>query len=156
MQETQETLVQSLGWEDPLEEDMAIDSSILAWRISWTEEPWGPQSIGSQRVRHNWSSLARTQAHKVLFPLFTHSPSPPTCNISETGTHDNIWHLVGGLINICWIGMSIHHPSILCFPQYLPFPYTPHPTSHQIFISFSISFLMQRDMKNYVSSTSFG
>ena len=40
----QETRVQSLGWEDPLEEDMAVHSSILAWRIPWTEEPGGLQS----------------------------------------------------------------------------------------------------------------
>ena len=48
-----ETWVQSLGWEDPLEEGMATHSSILAWRIPWTEEPGGLQSMGSQRVRHN-------------------------------------------------------------------------------------------------------
>ena len=48
MQEIQETQVQSLGWEDPLEEEMAIHSSILAWKIPWTEEPGGLQSIGSQ------------------------------------------------------------------------------------------------------------
>ena len=41
---------QSLGQEDPLEEGMATHSSILAWRIPWTEEPGGPQSMGSQRV----------------------------------------------------------------------------------------------------------
>ena len=49
----QETQVQSLGGEDPLEEGMATHSSILAWRIPWTEEPGGLQSIGSQRVRHD-------------------------------------------------------------------------------------------------------
>ena len=43
-----ETWVQSLGWEDPLEEGMATHSSILAWRIPWTEEPGGLQSMGSQ------------------------------------------------------------------------------------------------------------
>ena len=43
----------SLGWEDPLEEGMAIHSSILTWRIPWTEEPGGLESIGSQRVGHN-------------------------------------------------------------------------------------------------------
>ena len=48
-----ETWVQSLGWEDPLEEGMATHSSILVWRIPWTEEPGGPQSMGSQRVRHD-------------------------------------------------------------------------------------------------------
>ena len=49
----QETRVQSLGWEDPLEKEMAIHSSTLAWKIPWTEEPGGLQSMGSQRVRHN-------------------------------------------------------------------------------------------------------
>ena len=48
-----ETQVQSLGWEDPLEKEMATHSSILAWRIPWMEEPGRLQSMGSQRVRHN-------------------------------------------------------------------------------------------------------
>ena len=52
MQETQETRIQSLGQEDPLEEEMATHSSILAWKISWTEEPVKLQFMGSQRVRH--------------------------------------------------------------------------------------------------------
>ena len=52
-EEMQETQVRSLGRKDPLEEKMATHSSILAWRISWTEEPCGLQSMGSQRVRHN-------------------------------------------------------------------------------------------------------
>ena len=54
MQEMQETQVRSLGQEDPLEEEMAIHSSILAWKIPWTEEPGGLQSKGFQRVRHDW------------------------------------------------------------------------------------------------------
>ena len=49
----QEMCVQSLGQEDPLEEEMAAYSSILAWKIPWTEEPGGLQSMGSQRVGHN-------------------------------------------------------------------------------------------------------
>ena len=49
----QETWVQFLGWEDPLEEEMATHSSILAWRIPWTEEPGGLESTGSQRIGHN-------------------------------------------------------------------------------------------------------
>ena len=48
-----ETLVRSLGQEDSLEKEMATHSSILAWRIPWTEEPGGLQSMGSQRVRHD-------------------------------------------------------------------------------------------------------
>ena len=53
MQETQEMGVQSLCWEDLLEEKMATHSSILAWRIAWTEEPGGLQSMGLQRVRQD-------------------------------------------------------------------------------------------------------
>ena len=49
----QETQVQSLGWEEPLEKEMATHSSILAWKISWTEEPGGLQSMGLQRVGHD-------------------------------------------------------------------------------------------------------
>ena len=48
-----ETQVQSQGWEDPLEEEMTTHSSVLAWRIPWTEEPGGLQSTGSQRVGHD-------------------------------------------------------------------------------------------------------
>ena len=53
MQEPQEMRVQSMGQEDPLEEEMATCSSILAWKIQWTEEPGGLQSMGSQRVTHD-------------------------------------------------------------------------------------------------------
>ena len=48
-----EIRVRSLGQEDPLEKEMAAHSSILAWRTPWTEEPGGPQSMGSQTVGHN-------------------------------------------------------------------------------------------------------
>ena len=53
MQETQEMWVQYLGWEDPLEKEMATHSSILAWKIPRTEEPSEVQSKGSQRVGHD-------------------------------------------------------------------------------------------------------
>ena len=61
MQGPQEMRVHSLGWEDPLEEDMATHSSILAWRIPWTEEPGGLHSMGPQ---------SRTQVNQ----LSTHAP----------------------------------------------------------------------------------
>jgi len=48
-----ETWIQSLGWEDALEKGMATHSSILAWRIPWTEDPGGLQSMGLQRVEHD-------------------------------------------------------------------------------------------------------
>ena len=52
----QETWVPPLGWGDPLEKEMATHSSILAWRIPWTEEPGRLQSTGSQRVGHDWAT----------------------------------------------------------------------------------------------------
>ena len=58
MQETQETEVQYLAWEDPLEGGMATHSSVLAWRIPETGEPGGLPSMGSHRVGHDWSDLA--------------------------------------------------------------------------------------------------
>ena len=53
IQETQETQVQSLGREDPQEEEMVTHSCIIAWKAPWTEEPGRPQSTGSQRDRHD-------------------------------------------------------------------------------------------------------
>ena len=51
--EMQETWVCSLDWEDPLEKEMTMYSSILAWKVPWTEEPGGLQSLRSRRVRHD-------------------------------------------------------------------------------------------------------
>ena len=56
----QKTWVRSLGWEDLLEKEMANHSSILAWRIPWTEDPDRLQSMGSQRVGHNLSDFPFT------------------------------------------------------------------------------------------------
>ena len=61
MQEMQETQVRSLGREDPLEEEMATYSSILAWEIPWTEEPGRIQSMGPQRVRNNLATKQQQQ-----------------------------------------------------------------------------------------------
>ena len=59
----QETGVQPLGQEDPLEEEMGTHSGILAWRIPWTEEPGRLQSMGLQRVGHNWTGHTHTHRH---------------------------------------------------------------------------------------------
>ena len=59
----QETQVQSLGWEDPLEKERATHSSILARDVAWTEEPSGLQSLGWQRAGHDWpAECAHTQS----------------------------------------------------------------------------------------------
>ena len=66
-----ETWVQSLGQKDPLEKEIATHSSTLAWKIPWTEEPGRLQSMGSQRVRHDW---ATSLSHNLTSP-FTLSAS---------------------------------------------------------------------------------
>ena len=65
----QETWVRSLGQEDPLEKEMATHSSILAWRIPWTEEPGGLQSTGSQRVGHDLGTEPQQQVCVVTLSL---------------------------------------------------------------------------------------
>ena len=66
----QETRLQSLGWEDPLEKKIATHSSILAWRISWREEPGGLQSTGPQRVGHDWATSLSQYCYCFMFWLF--------------------------------------------------------------------------------------
>ena len=62
----QEVWVQSLGWEDPLEKEMATHSSMLAWEIPWTEEPGGLSTVGSQRVGHDWVTKRQQQKNRPL------------------------------------------------------------------------------------------
>ena len=81
----QETHVQSLGGEDPLEEAIATHSSILAWRIPWTEEAGGLQSMGSQRIRHN---LATTHTH-------THTELGDTLDLREFTLPGVRWNTAG-------------------------------------------------------------
>ena len=66
----QENWVRSLGWEDPLEKERAIHSSTIAWKIPWTEEPGGLQSMGSQRVGHDWA----TSLSLLLYSLIVSDP----------------------------------------------------------------------------------
>ena len=66
MQETQGKRVHSLGQEDPLEDEMATHSSILAWKIPWSEEPGGLQSTGLQRVGHNWASTHTRAYDRIM------------------------------------------------------------------------------------------
>ena len=70
-----EIRVRFLGQENPLEEGMATHSSLLAWRIPWTEEPCGLQSMGSQRLRHDWATNTslHTHFHSFLDVWFTYT-----------------------------------------------------------------------------------
>ena len=66
----QKTPFRSLGWQDPLQKRMATHSSILAWRIPWTEDPGGLQSLGSQRIRHDWATKQK-QPEESQSTVFT-------------------------------------------------------------------------------------
>ena len=90
VQEMQEMWIQSLGWEDPLEEEMSTQSIILAWRIPMTEEPNGLQSMGLQRVRHDW---AHTPTVNMIVALMCSTlyvwlqKSYKMCILNEVYTH---------------------------------------------------------------------
>ena len=73
-----ETWVWFLGWEDPLEKEMAPYSSTLAWRIPWTEKPGRLQSMWSQRVRYDWATSSHTHS---LFTTSTTWEAQDYCNI---------------------------------------------------------------------------
>ena len=72
------------GWEDSLEEGMATHSNVLAWRISWTEEPSRLQSMRSQRGRHDWSNLAHTHV--------PHLPPWPQIKAVIVTQHKLVWN----------------------------------------------------------------
>ena len=84
-----ETWVRSLGLEDALEKEMATHSSILAWRIPWTEEPGGLQSMRSQRVRHDWATHFHFQAgwqYTALMCSFFYL-EPACCSMSSSNCY---------------------------------------------------------------------
>ena len=76
-----ETRVQSLDREDPLDKEMATHSSILAWKIPWMEDPGRLQSMGLQRVRHDWATAL--QGTSILFPIVAVSIYIPTSSIGR-------------------------------------------------------------------------
>ena len=88
-----ETRVRSLGREDPLEKEMAIHSSTIAWKIPWTEEPGRLQSMGSQRVGHDGATF-----HSIRLQQYVNQELPDVQAgfRKSRGTRDQI-------VNICWI-----------------------------------------------------
>ena len=87
-----ETWVWSQGWEDPLEKRTATHSNILAWRIPWTEEPGRLQSMGSQRVGHNWVTFAFTFSYYLV--------RTPSAKVA--------WVVVVGFVCAQVISLSLH------------------------------------------------
>ena len=86
----QETWVWSLDWEDPMEEGLATHSSILAWRIPWTEEPGGLQSVGWQRARHNW--VTNTHTHTLKSYCSVQRGLVKTQNADPTTPYRFVWN----------------------------------------------------------------
>ena len=95
MQEAQETRVRSLGWDDPLEEEMAPHSSIPAWKTPWTEALGGLQSLGFRRVVHSWASkhagtgIAKTVLKTEVGGLIPHSVNCGCVIETASGTRDS-------------------------------------------------------------------
>ena len=92
-QELQGTWIWSLGQEDFLEKGMAPHSSILAWKIPWTEEPGGLQSMGSLRVRHNWATdtTERLHFHFSLSCIGEGNGNPLQCSCLENPRDGGSW-----------------------------------------------------------------
>ena len=86
----QETWVRSLGWEDPLEKEMATHSSILAWKIPWTEKPGRLQSMGSQRVGQDWATSLhfRVQRASLVAQLVKNPPAMRQTWVWSLGCED--------------------------------------------------------------------
>ena len=108
MQEMQETWVRSLGWEDFLEEEMATYSSILAWGISWTEEPGGLQSRGSQSGTVSMHTPCFLSSLRVLHkhPLSC-EPSLPSTGLQERAPPNPAFSPYPAWINLFPLGLLI-------------------------------------------------
>ena len=130
----QETWVQLLDWEDPLEKGMATHSGILVWEIPWTEEPGGLQSTGSQRVRLDWETNTFTFTHifilcQIIFPYMLSECWVP-CACSSILLKDNermnfslFWDgyaLIRFSIWLYKMCLSLHVPLKLLLVKHLP------------------------------------
>ena len=89
MQETEGTRIQSLGWEDPLEEEMVTHTSILVWKIPWAEDPGGLQSLGLWRVRHDWTCTHYSSPPDQLCSSIIRLLSVPRIDSSCLGVSDS-------------------------------------------------------------------
>ena len=94
----QEMQVPSVGWEDPLEKKMAIHSSILAWKIPWTEEPGGLQSLGSQES----DATERQNRHHHVCIYLQHNEHLLEFKLQEIVKNREAWHVAGLEVTKSW------------------------------------------------------
>ena len=112
----QETWVQSPGREDPLEREMATHSSTFAWKTPWMEEPGRLQSMGLQRVGHDWETS--------LLAAFTSPPENDLCFLrlfKEWGDHRRSWEFgnLSKMVMECWHSTELHQ----CLASLAPLPH---------------------------------
>ena len=109
----QETWVWSLGWEDPLEKEMAAHSSILAWKIPWTAESGRLPSMGSQRVRHDWATSLLLSKVPGIFCVFLcsipHLPGPGGSASCSVVNHTDHFQPL-----LCLWRLPLHLRELLC------------------------------------------
>ena len=106
-----ETGVRALGWEYPLEKEMAIHSSTIAWKIPWTEEPGRLQSMGSQRVGRNWAiSLHFTSLHP-----FVGKWRGKVAAAGGSGGGPVTWESWSDFVLVSWSCQSLNHPDGLSY-----------------------------------------
>ena len=112
-----ETRVRSLGREDPLEKEMAIHSSILAWKIPWTEKPSRLQSTGSQRVGHNWATELNWTELNHSFWRRKWQPTPVFLPGKSHGRRSLVgYRLWGRRVGHDWaISLHFNHSCSTCF-----------------------------------------
>ena len=106
-----ETQVWSLDWEDSLEEAMAICSSILVWKIPWTEKTNGLQSTGSQRVEHNWCECAYKKLYYSISPGKNLLSRSALFNVVAT-TYSSYWACEMWLVQNCGLWSTGKHRSL--------------------------------------------
>ena len=141
-----ETRVWALGWEDPLEKEMAIHSSTIAWKIPWTEDTGRLQSMESQRVRHDWvTSHSFTFIHLLSLPATENWSRKKCARFSVWGKNVCMFYRHPKL-NVCWKGQTelfpvpspSWTPQIICQIQFIS---TLQCTSQLSFFPFSLASL---------------
>ena len=159
MQEMQETQIQSVGREYPLEKEMATHSSILAWKIPWTEEPGGLQSMGSQSCTPSMCTCSCVHTHTLAHRQsvqFSCSVVLTLCDSMDCSTpHFPVLHQLPSLLKLIFIEsvMPSHH-LILCHPLLLLPSIFP---SIRVFSNESVLHIMQErigDNQLYLSTLS--
>ena len=136
-----ETGVQSLGWEGPLEKRMITHSSILAWRIPWTEKPSRLQFTGSQRVGHDWATSTSPSKRLVVFKMAPFSKL--LCYLIYILILLIIWH-----ISLLYLSI-LHH-----LPIHLPFYLSMSPFIHhvKVYLALIKCQICYRGSKDYCNS----